>query len=209
MLTYIIKPVTTNFIAKCRAIIDTWRRKGYSISIEIVKNSLYFMKIKIIMHANAAGCCILDKNLAAFHQYANQALAQYDFCSNFYDVNFERKAGAMDLGRLITEISRYTKIWGQGNPVPLIAVTNIPITPNTIRVMGARQDTLKIECGSVSFLKFFATDLIQDIQQYGCNCTIDIIGEANLNEYKGRITPQIFIKDYEIKEGAKSDFAEF
>ncbi len=160
-------------------------------------------------HSQAAGCCILDKNLAAFHQYANQALAQYDFCSNFYDVNFERKAGAMDLGRLITEISRYTKIWGQGNPVPLIAVTKIPITPNTMRVMGAHQDTLKIECGSVSFLKFFATDLIQDIQQYGCNCTIDIIGEANLNEYKGRVTPQIFIKDYEIKEGAKSDFAEF
>lgn len=160
-------------------------------------------------HAQASGICILDKNLAAFHRYANQALAQYDFCSNFYDVNFKRTANSRDLPQLITELSRYAKIWGQGNPVPLISITNIPITPSTMRIMGARNDTFKVECGPVSFLKFFATDLIQDIQQYGCNCSLDVVGEANLNDFRGRTAPQIFIKDYEIKEGAKSDFVEF
>lgn len=63
-------------------------------------------------HANAAGASILDKDLRAFHEYANQALSNIDFNIGTYDVNFVREADANDLEDLITEIASYPELWG-------------------------------------------------------------------------------------------------
>ena len=42
--------------------------------------------------------------------------------------------------------------------------------------------------------------MIEDLSKYSETINIEIVGEANLNEWGGRTTPQIFIKDYEIKK---------
>jgi hypothetical protein len=31
---------------------------------------------------------------------------------------------------------------------------------------------------------------------------MEVVGRANLNSWGGRVTPQIFIEDYEVKDGA-------
>ena len=148
-------------------------------------------------HPNAAGASIPDANLRAFHEYANKALADIDFNEGSYDVNFERAAIDKDLQDLIFEIGSYPELWGQGNPEPLIYVHDLYISPNEIQVMGAKRDTLKIEKNGVAFMKFHATDMIDQLSK--CNeIKINVVGRANINTWMGNETAQIFIENWEV-----------
>ena len=63
-------------------------------------------------HDNACGIGIYDKNLAAFHEYANKELADVDFGETWYEVNFERIAADSDIVDIITDTTGYEDIWG-------------------------------------------------------------------------------------------------
>ena len=63
-------------------------------------------------HDNACGIGILDKNLAAFHEYANKKLANVDFGESWYEVNFERIAADTDIEDLIVDIANHDDLWG-------------------------------------------------------------------------------------------------
>lgn len=150
-------------------------------------------------HDNAAGISIPNDSLSAFHNYANNALQNIDFGENVYDVNFERIAADHDLGDLIAEISNCKNLWGQNVSEPMIHVTDINITQNDIHVMGKNQDTVKFEKFGVSYLKFHAKDLIEELKSHD-SMKIEVVGRANLNEWCGRVTPQIFVDDIEVKD---------
>lgn len=149
-------------------------------------------------HPNAAGLSIKDSNLRQLHNYANEALKDVDFGETYYDVNFERNASDADLNMLVTDITSYEDIWGQSNPEPLIYVRNIRVTPSNTQIMGKKKDTIKITSNGIAYMKFHAEELIEELGKNG-SCYLDIIGRANMNEWMGRYTPQIFISDYEVK----------
>jgi single-stranded-DNA-specific exonuclease len=151
-------------------------------------------------HANAFGISIPDYKLREFHAYANEALRTIDFGENIYDVNFTRTGNSADLYQLVVELGKAGDIWGQNNPQPLVYVSNITVNPSNIRVMGSNQDTVKIEANGMSYLKFHAKDLIEELKNHTGPFTLEIVGKPNLNEWMGRVTPQMFIEDYEIKE---------
>lgn len=152
-------------------------------------------------HDNAAGAQIPDKNLSAFHSYANEALAEIDFGENCYDVNFERIAADSDLEALIVDICSHGGIYGQCNSEPYIHVTDINFTSDDVQIMGKDADTVKIMKNGIAYMKFKATDLIEDLRKYD-EIKMEIVGRANLNSWGGRVTPQIFIEDYEVSNGA-------
>lgn len=148
-------------------------------------------------HANAAGASILDKDLRAFHEYANDMLQNIDFNEGAYEVNFERTPNSTDLEDLITELASCPELWGQRNPEPLIYVKNIYVKPEEISVMGANKDTVKITINGIAYMKFKAAAMIDELKH--CNeIKMNIVGKANLNNWMGNITPQIFIENYEI-----------
>jgi single-stranded-DNA-specific exonuclease len=157
-------------------------------------------------HANAFGVSIPDKTLRAFHVYANNALQGIDFGENVYDVNFVRDSMAADLYSLVMELGSAGAIWGQGNPQPLISVHNMLVNPANIRIMGANQDTVKIEVGGMPYIKFHAKDLIEELKEHKEPFMMEIVGKPNLNEWMGRVSPQVFIEDYEIKKHSKFTF---
>lgn len=152
-------------------------------------------------HANAFGISISDRNLHEFHNYANEALKDIDFGENYYDVNFIRNVNDADLKDLIKAISCAGGIWGQFNNEPIIYVTGIRFSKDEIQIMGKNQDTVKIEKNGIAFMKFFAKELIKELEDAPNDLVMNVIGRANLNEWGGRITPQIFIDDYEILDG--------
>ena len=152
-------------------------------------------------HDNAAGVSIPNSKLANFHKWANEALAGIDFGENCYDVNFERIAADADLADIICDIGNHNGIWGQNNSEPLIHVTDINITANDVQVMGKNKDTVKFEKFGIAYMKFHAKDLIEELNKYP-SMKIEIVGRANLNEWGGRVTPQIFIEDIEVKDNA-------
>lgn len=67
--------------------------------------------------------------------------------------------------------------------------------------MGAGKDTVKIIKNGVSYMKFKAKDFIEDLKKYN-DIKLEVVGRANLNYWGGRVTPQIFIDDYEISDNA-------
>ena len=152
-------------------------------------------------HDNAAGCSIPNANLANFHKWANEALVDIDFGENCYDVNFDRIAADADLADIIYDIGNHNGIWGQQNPEPLIHVTDINITMNDVQIMGKNKDTVKFEKFGIAYMKFHAKDLIEELSKHS-SMKIEVVGRANLNEWCGKVTPQIFIEDIEVKNNA-------
>ena len=153
------------------------------------------------MHDNAAGAQIPDKNLSAFHQYANKKLAAIDFGENCYDVNFERIAMDSDLCELVIDICSHDGIYGQNNNEPYIHITDINFTQQDVQIMGKTNDTVKIVKNGIAYMKFKATKLIEEMKKYK-EIKMEVVGRANLNTWMGRVTPQIFIEDYEVSDGA-------
>lgn len=155
-------------------------------------------------HNNAFGCGISANLVNDFHVVANQELEKMDFGENYYDVNFQRKAQDNDINNIIVDFVKGNHLWGTNVPEPLLYVTNINITKQDVNIMGKNQDTLKIVYNGISYMKFHAKDLIKelaDLFDKTSNITLNIIGRANLNEWNGMVTPQIFITDYEVKNG--------
>ena len=151
-------------------------------------------------HDNACGIGILDKNLAAFHEYANKKLENVDFGESWYEVNFERIAADSDIEDLIYDIAGHEDIWGQGCPEPLIHIKDINITKRDVQIMGRNSDTVKITKFGVAYMKFHAKDFIEELGKYD-NIKLEVVGRANLNEWGGTYTPQIFISNYQIEDG--------
>lgn len=146
-------------------------------------------------HANAAGYSIPYKNIEKFHDYANKELEHINFEENVYTINFIREADAIDMSDLVLDIGAHQG-WGQSNSEPLILIKNIYVTPDNITLM--KKDTVKITTPNMVYIKFNSKDFYDEV--VAANGTyLDIIGRANLNEYYGRITPQIMITDYELK----------
>ena len=146
-------------------------------------------------HANAAGYSIPYKNIEKFHDYANKELEYINFEENVYTINFIREANAIDMSDLILDVGAHQG-WGQSNNEPLILIKNIYVTPDNITLM--KKDTVKITTPNMVYIKFNSKDFYDEV--VAANGTyLDIIGRANLNEYYGKITPQIMITDYELK----------
>lgn len=152
-------------------------------------------------HDNACGIGIYDKNLTAFHEYANQKLEGVDFGESWYEVNFERIAADSDIKDLIIDITQHEDIWGQGCAEPLIHIKDINITKNDIQILGKNQDTIKITKFGIAYMKFHAKDFIEELAKYD-NIKLEVVGRANLNEWNNIYTPQIFITNYEIEDGS-------
>ena len=152
-------------------------------------------------HDNACGIGILDKNLDNFHKYANNKLTDIDFGESCYDVNFERIAADTDIKDLIIDIAAHDDLWGQHCSEPLIHIRDINITKKDIRIMGRNEDTVKIEKFGIAYMKFHAKDFIEELNKYNGEIKLEIVGRANLNEWGGHLTPQIFITNYQIDDG--------
>ena len=152
-------------------------------------------------HDNACGIGILDKNLAAFHEYANKELADVDFGESWYEVNFERIAADSDIEDLIVDIANHDDLWGQQNNEPLIHIKDINITKNDIRIMGKDNSTVKIEKFGIAYMKFHAKDMIEELGKYPGEIKLEVVGRANVNYWGGYATPQIFISNYQIEDG--------
>ena len=163
------------------------------------------MKIKIYMHDNAAGCSIKNSDLSNLHRITNEQLSQYNFGEEYYEANFERRASETDLDELIRDLAGYKFVWSQQNPEPLIYVRDFFIKSSDVQIMGRNKDTVKIVKNGIAYMKFFAKNLIEELNQHE-NIRLELVGKANLNEWNGMTTPQIFIESYEIKEDNLLDF---
>lgn len=133
-------------------------------------------------------------------EYCNTQLRNIDLGEGSYEADFIVRANCQYLTNLIFELSAGAALWGQNNPEALIAVNNISIDKNSIAVIGKNLDTIKFKLNGINYIQFKATDLIEKLDSYSENLIINLVGTPNINSWGGVETPQIQIKDIEIKE---------
>ena len=150
-------------------------------------------------HQGAFGSSIKESRIQDLVARANQELLQYDFGTTYYKVNFVRQSNASDIEDIIRDIDRYHPIYGQGCPEPLIVIKGITFNKDKVQIMGNNKDTIKIVCNGIAYMMFRAKDFINKIYNSPDDIVaLDVVGRANLNEWRGVYTPQIFIDDYNM-----------
>ena len=83
----------------------------------------------------------------------------------------------------------------------MIAITNLVVSPNEIKVIGKNKDTLRIEKNGITYIKFRAKDLIEELKGFSNEMDITLVGRPNINTWLGQELPQIFIVDMEVQDG--------
>lgn len=150
-------------------------------------------------HASAFGVAFLDENAEAVRQYFNEHFSAIDF-TPYYFVDFEKNANNFDPDIILT-ISEYKYLWGTEVKEPKIAIKNINVTKDNIVLMSKdKNPTIKITLpNGVALLKFKSNEEEFEnlFSKSGC-VVIDVIGTCAINEWNGKITPQIFIENYNI-----------
>lgn len=150
-------------------------------------------------HASAFGVAFLDENAEAVRQYFNEHFSAIDF-TPYYFVDFEKNANNFDPDIILT-ISEYKYLWGTEVKEPKIAIKNINVTKDNIVLMSKdKNPTIKITLpNGVALLKFKSNEEEFEnlFSKSGC-VVIDVVGTCAINEWNGKITPQIFIENYNI-----------
>lgn len=153
-------------------------------------------------HGNAAGFSILQNKVPVFTAWANDQLKEIDLNTKTWHVDFKCTGRDSNLKAIIASMDELSSCWGTGIPEAQIYVHDINFSISDITVMGKSADTVKIMCNGVAYMFFkLSQDQIRELKQYP-RAKMRVVGTANLNVYYNRITPQIFVSDYEIENDA-------
>lgn len=157
-------------------------------------------------HANAFGVGLRKSNIEKLTEYANKELANINFNEGFYEADFIVKGNCSFIKEMITDLDRGRELYGQQCDEPLIVVEDITIEPSSCQIIGRNNDTIKFSFNGVTYIKFHAKDLINEILKYDNKISVTAAGKANMNYWGGRAVPQILLEEIEIKESSKYDF---
>lgn len=149
-------------------------------------------------HQSAFGIGIKKDNLLSFIDYCNQALKDYDF-SPKYLVDYIYDINNINLNDIL-EIADLKSIYGQNLEEPLIAIENIVITENNLKLMSEdKNPTLKITLSNgLNLIKFKSSKEEYESLLSKGYISINAVGKCECNEWNGKLNPQITIEDYEI-----------
>lgn len=151
-------------------------------------------------HPNAFGVWLQSDNIDKLNSYANDYLSNIT-TEPIYRVDICFKGDNWDGGSII-EVAQNNDKWGKDLDEPYIAINHLPITPSSIQLLSKdKHPTIKITLSNgVSIMKFKSSE--EEFNQLYSSCEIKyitLVGKCNKNEYYNKITPQIFIEDYEIE----------
>lgn len=157
-------------------------------------------------HDNAAGFSIARDNVQAAISCINNKWKDIDFQA-IWQVDFDKNAEDIDVA-FIKAIDDMKDMFGQGVKEPLVHISHIPVYKESTMIMGKNSNTWKTIFNDELAFVMFSVDRDKDqiIQEYeneeetfdSLLGYMDVVGKATLNNYKGILTPQIIVKDYEF-----------
>lgn len=157
-------------------------------------------------HDNAAGFSIARENVQAAISCINNNWKDIDFQA-IWQVDFDKNAEDVDVA-FIKAIDDMKDMFGQGVEEPLVHISHIPVYKESTMIMGKNLNTWKTIFNDELAFVMFSVDRDKDqiIQEYeneeetfdSLLGYMDVVGKATLNNYKGILTPQIIVKDYEF-----------
>lgn len=155
-------------------------------------------------HDNAAGFSINRNNVEKAISRINTMWENIDFTA-YYEVDFDKDVSEIDIS-FVKEIDDIKDLFGQGIKEPYVHISNIPVVKEDTFVMGKESNSWKVIYNDeLAFVKFSVNkekdavinNMFSDTD--GFLGTMDVVGTVSLNNYKGILTPQVIVKDYEFK----------
>ncbi|AXF52518.1 MAG: single-stranded-DNA-specific exonuclease [Caudoviricetes sp.] len=154
-----------------------------------------------IGHPGAFGCFIKESNIKNFIKNTNEILKDMP-SEPIYRVDYIFDGINVD-GDKVLDIADLDYLWGKDIQPSLIAIEGLKITNDMVTLYKKNNNiTIKITLpNNVSLLIFKANDNdVENFRNIIGYIEINLIGECNKNNWDDKITPQIFIKDYEVEE---------
>jgi len=153
-------------------------------------------------HDNAAGWGLNGDRLESLLNYANNTLKAEDF-ENCYIVDYILDGSDYN-DELLGCLAAHPEYFGNHIEEPMFVIKNIPLM--NIMTMGANKDSMKISYNGIDYVKFKDEDFVDEIQNNRTK-KLNVYGRANLNEWMGKKSVQVFITDYElVEDNSKYDF---
>ena len=150
-------------------------------------------------HAGAFGFEMPLENAHSIIEVINSAL---------YDVEYENKRHVVDFSYTskpdaddIIEIANHQHIWGNDLEAPLIHVHSIYMDKDDIEFIGKKGNTWKMSFNAASGIMFNLSEE-QKMRLVGHETDmieLEIVGQCDLNTFKGQEYPQVIIKDFSAK----------
>ena len=160
-----------------------------------------------IGHPNAYGISIKEENIQSFIDKTDIALKDMSDEAIYYvDYIFE---GQNCNPQIILDIAEMDDYWGSEVDEALVAINGLKVTKDMVDVYRKSTNTIKISLNNgISLMKFNADEeLCSKLTDENSGfMEMDIVGKCNANEFRGLITPQIFIEDYNIIDSSKYYF---
>ena len=153
-------------------------------------------------HDNAAGWGLNGDKLDSLINYANSKLKAEDF-ENCYVVDYILDGNDYN-DELLGCLAAHPEYFGNHIEEPMFIIKNIPLM--NVMAMGANKDSMKISYNGIDYVKFKDDDFVEEVMNNRTK-KLTVYGRANLNEWMGKQSVQIFISDYElVEDNSKYDF---
>lgn len=153
-------------------------------------------------HDNAAGWGLNGDKLQSLIRYANTKLKAEDF-ENCYVVDYILDGNDYN-NELLGCLAAHPEYFGNHIDEPMFIIKNIPLM--SIMAMGANKDSMKISYNGIDYVRFKDEAFVEEVMNNRTK-KLTVYGRANLNEWMGKQSVQVFISDYELTEDtSKYDF---
>lgn len=147
-------------------------------------------------HSNAAGYSLPLKNVDTFVEYCNKKFTKEDF-DICYHVDFDLYADDARLIMLFNNLCAHDEYWGNAVDEAYVSIKNLPL--DEVAFMGANKDSTKINYNGIDYVRFKDSNFVDEIN-FGDTHFINVVGRVKLNEFRGKISLQFIIDDYEFVE---------
>ncbi len=154
-------------------------------------------------HQGAFGVEIHKDNIPKAIELINEQLKNVDFTS-YYEVDFIIDIDDLDIS-FIKTMDELKDFYGQGIGEALVYISNIKVSRNDINFMGKDNSTIKfVYNDEITFIKFRIGEndpiykWLNNWENDDDFIVINVIGKVGLNNYKGILTPQVIIEDYQV-----------
>jgi single-stranded-DNA-specific exonuclease len=157
-------------------------------------------------HQSAHGVSIKEDKLIEANELINKQLENVEIDIELHEVDFI-VSGKNLTDTFIKEIVSHNNLWGYRVEEPLLAFKEITVNKDDLMLLGSKtKNTLKFTYKDIEFIKFkYSEEAHESLFTKNGMYEIDAIGRCSLNEWDGKIKPQIIIEDFDIKTVKKKE----
>lgn len=149
-------------------------------------------------HSNAFGSAIAASHFSSFLRKTDALYSNIDFTPSYF-VDYIWNQNTIDAEKVLS-IGRFN-IYGQEIPESKIALEGVPLSADNVTLMGLAKGhpTLKIQVGDVSIMRFKSSE--EEYEEFiKPNTYLTLVGKCSVNEWMGKVSPQIIIDDFELSQ---------